>query len=145
MRFARVLTRNAVLEDWCRQCHSRVNLWVGLKHQYCATGDKYHDFIELANNDDTGFHARSNEAEIEQKEMNRRSGKRCVNALWELGYFELRRPLRAHCVSLDDGKKGPDRHQSLARAIQPHPPTSSLNMRPPVPETLTGIGPELGS
>lgn len=93
-----------LLNEWHRKCDGRVNVWVGLEHLFYATEDKYRDFIELAKKYDTGFHTHSNEAEIELREMDKRYGKRSVHVLRDLGFFETKNTLLAHCVWLDDSE-----------------------------------------
>lgn len=102
--FETLETNTQLLEDWHRKCDGRINVWVGLEHLFYATEDKYRDFIDLAAKFDTGFHTHSNEAEIELCEMDRRYGKRSVHVLRDLGFFEPRNTLLAHCVWLDDSE-----------------------------------------
>ncbi|MGI9354390.1 MAG: amidohydrolase family protein [Rhizobiaceae bacterium] len=93
-----------LLSEWHRKCDGRINVWVGLEHLFYATEDKYRDFIDLAKKYDTGFHTHSNEAEIELREMDKRYGKRSIHVLRDLGFFEPRNTLLAHCVWLDDSE-----------------------------------------
>ncbi|WP_299984847.1 amidohydrolase [uncultured Ruegeria sp.] len=93
-----------LLEDWHRKSDGRINVWVGLEHLFYASPEKHRDFIDLALKYDTGFHTHSNEAEIELREMDRRYGKRSVHVLKDLGFFEPRSTLLAHCVWLDESE-----------------------------------------
>lgn len=97
-------TNEQLLQDWHRKCDGRVNVWVGLEHLFYASEDKYRNFIDLAKKYDTGFHTHSNEAEIELREMEKRYGKRPIHALRELGFFEPKKTLLAHCVWLNDAE-----------------------------------------
>lgn len=102
--FETLETNEKLLEDWHRKSNGRINVWVGLEHLFYASPEKHRDFIDLALKYDTGFHTHSNEAEIELKEMDRRYGKRSVHVLRDLGFFEPRNTLLAHCVWLDDSE-----------------------------------------
>lgn len=67
-------------------------------------------------------------------------------SLWENRYNErYNGTLRQEVLKLDvhDNEADPDRHQSMAHAIQSHAPHPALNMRQPAPETLIRNGPGL--
>ncbi|CUK04026.1 5-methylthioadenosine/S-adenosylhomocysteine deaminase [Ruegeria denitrificans] len=100
--FETLESNEQLLKDWHRKSNGRINVWVGLEHLFYASPEKHRDFIDLALKYDTGFHTHSNEAEIELREMDRRYGKRSVHVLRDLGFFEPRNTLLAHCVWLDD-------------------------------------------
>ncbi|WP_127902508.1 amidohydrolase family protein [Solirhodobacter olei] len=93
-----------LLEDWHGGAEGRISVWVGLEHLFYASPERHRAFIDLALKYDTGFHTHSNEAEIELREMDRRYGKRSIHVLRDLGFFEPRHTLLAHCVWLDDGE-----------------------------------------
>lgn len=93
-----------LLQDWHGKANGRINVWVGLEHLFYASEDKHRAFVDLALKYNTGFHTHSNEAEIELREMARRYGKRSIHVLRDLGFFEPRKTLLAHCVWLDDSE-----------------------------------------
>lgn len=93
-----------LLEDWHGGAEGRISVWVGLEHLFYASPKRHRAFIDLALKYDTGFHTHSNEAEIELREMDRRYGKRSIHVLRDLGFFEPKHTLLAHCVWLDDGE-----------------------------------------
>lgn len=102
--FETIESNERLLEDWHGKANGRINVWVGLEHLFYATEDKHRAFIDLALKHKTGFHTHSNEAEIELREMDRRYGKRSIHVLEDLGFFEPRNTLLAHCVWLDDSE-----------------------------------------
>ncbi len=102
--FETLASNEQLLDDWHRKSEGRINVWVGLEHLFYASSEKHRDFIDLALKYDTGFHTHSNEAEIELREMDHRYGKRSVHVLKDLGFFEPRNTLLAHCVWLDDSE-----------------------------------------
>lgn len=102
--FETLESNERLLEDWHGKSGGRINVWVGLEHLFYATEDKHRAFIDLALKHKTGFHTHSNEAEIELVEMDRRYGKRSIHVLRDLGFFEPRNTLLAHCVWLDDSE-----------------------------------------
>ena len=102
--FETLETNERLLQDWHGGAGGRINVWVGLEHLFYASPKKHRAFIDLALKYDTSFHTHSNEAEIELREMDRRYGKRSIHVLRDLGFFEPKHTLLAHCVWLNDSE-----------------------------------------
>ena len=94
----------ALIERWHRKAGGRINVWVGLEHLFYADEDGQRRAIALAKQHGTGFHTHCSEAEIEIAEFATRYGKRPMQALDDLGFFETPLAMIAHAVWLDDSE-----------------------------------------
>jgi len=92
----------ALISQWHGGAGGRVNVWVGLEHQYYATEAACRRAVDLCDHYRTGFHTHSNESQSEIPEAMRRHGMSPVRALEKLGLLSPERVLLAHCVWLDD-------------------------------------------
>ncbi|WP_227519436.1 amidohydrolase family protein [Marinobacter sp. ANT_B65] len=92
----------ALISQWHGGAGGRVNVWVGLEHQYYATEAACRRAVDLCDHYSTGFHTHSNESQSEIPEAMRRHGMSPVRALEKLGLLSPERVLLAHCVWLDD-------------------------------------------
>ncbi|RBW49379.1 amidohydrolase [Marinobacter sp. F3R11] len=92
----------ALISQWHGGAGGRVNVWVGLEHQYYATEAACRRVVDLCDHYSTGFHTHSNESQNEIPEAMRRHGMSPVRALEKLGLLSPERVLLAHCVWLDD-------------------------------------------
>ncbi|TYC58991.1 amidohydrolase [Rhodobacterales bacterium] len=90
-----------LIEDWHRKADGRVNVWVGLEHLFYSDEAGQKRAIDMAKKYNTGFHTHCSEAEIEVAEFKTRYGKKPMQVLNDLGFFETPRCLLAHAVWLD--------------------------------------------
>lgn len=94
----------ALIETWHGGAGGRVQVWVGLEHLFYADEAGQRRAIDMAIRHGTGFHTHCSEAEIEVAEFLRRYGRRPMQALDDLGFFETPRAMIAHAVWLDEAE-----------------------------------------
>ncbi|MDO6443131.1 amidohydrolase [Marinobacter sp. 2_MG-2023] len=92
----------ALISQWHGGAGGRVNVWVGLEHQFYATEAACQRAVDLCNHYSTGLHTHSNESQSEIPEAMRRHGMSPVRSLEKLGLLSPEQVLLAHCVWLDD-------------------------------------------
>ncbi|MFN6979777.1 MAG: amidohydrolase family protein, partial [Gemmobacter sp.] len=78
----------ALIETWHGGAGGRVNVWVGLEHLFYADEAAQVRAIDMAGKHGTGFHTHCSEAEIEVAEFLTRYGKKPMQVLDDLGFFE---------------------------------------------------------
>lgn len=91
----------ALIAAWHGKAGGRVDVWVGLEHLFYADEAAQRRAIDLARAANTGFHTHCSEAEIEIAEFATRYGKRPMQVLHDLGFFDCPRTMIAHAVWLD--------------------------------------------
>ena len=94
----------ALIEAWHGGAGGRVTVWVGLEHLFYADEAGQARAIDMARRHGTGFHTHCSEAEIEVAEFTRRYGRRPMQVLADLGFFDCPHTLIAHAVWLDEAE-----------------------------------------
>ncbi|MDB5407955.1 MAG: cytosine deaminase [Rhodospirillales bacterium] len=80
----------------------RINVWVGLEHQFYATPEACRRAAALCDRYGVGLHTHSNESRDEVTEARRRYGVSPIRSLEHLGLLAPEHVLIAHCVWLED-------------------------------------------
>jgi len=136
----------ALIRAWHGGAEGRVNVWVGLEHQFYVTPEACQRALALCGRYGVGLHTHSNESREEIGETLRRHGLSPVRALEKLGVLDAAPVLLAHCVWLE-----PDEIACLAaRGVGvAHNPTSNMKLASgaaPVADLIAaGIAVGLGS
>jgi len=115
----------ALIAKWHGGAGGRVNVWVGLEHQYYATEAACRRAVDMCNHFSTGLHTHSNESQSEIPEARRRHGLSPVRSLEKLGLLSPERVLLAHCVWLDDDELQLLADQNIGVA---HNPSSNMKL-----------------
>lgn len=115
----------ALIADWHGQAGGRVNVWVGLEHPFYADAAGQRRAIDLARAANTGFHTHCSEADIEAAEFRARHGRKPMQVLHDLGFFDCPRVMIAHAVWLD-----PEEVDLIARhpVSVAHNPVSNMKL-----------------
>jgi 5-methylthioadenosine/S-adenosylhomocysteine deaminase len=79
----------------------RINVWVGLEHQFYATPEACRRAAGLCDRYGVGLHTHSNESRDEVAEAQRRHGMSPMRSLEKLGLLAPEQVLIAHCVWLE--------------------------------------------
>lgn len=91
-----------LIERWHGQAQGRIQVWVGLEHQFYATDAACQRAVQMCAHYGVGLHTHSNESQSEYPTAQRRHGLTPIRALEKLGLLDPAQMLLAHCVWLED-------------------------------------------
>jgi len=97
-------TNEALIDSWNGGAGGRVSVWVGLEHLFYAEEAGQRRAIDMAIRHGVPFHTHCSEAEIEVGAFLDRYGKRPMQAMADLGFFEAPLCMFAHAVWLDQSE-----------------------------------------
>lgn len=135
-----------LIRDWHGKANGRINVWVGLEHQFYATPEACQRAIDLCAKYGVGLHTHSNESQDEVKECYKRYGVSPIKSLENLGILDIKNVLLAHCVWLEDDEIAMLKSHDIGVA---HNPTSNMKIAsgpaPVVDMIKAGIAVGIGS
>jgi 5-methylthioadenosine/S-adenosylhomocysteine deaminase len=114
-----------LIRDWHGGANGRINVWVGVEHQFYFTEEACRRAVGMCERYGVGLHTHSNESLVEIPEVRRRHGMLPVQALEKLGLLAPEHVLLAHCVWLE-----PAEIELIARhkVGVAHNPTSNMKL-----------------
>ena len=75
----------ALIQDWHGAANGRINVWVGVEHQFYFTQEACRRAIAMAERHGVGLHTHTNESSLEIPEMRKRYGLLPMQSLEKLG------------------------------------------------------------
>ena len=114
-----------LIRDWHGAGNGRINVWVGIEHQFYVTPAACSRAVALCERYSVGLHTHSNESRAEIGEVRKRHDLLPVGALEMLGLLEPQHVLLAHCVWLEEEEIGLLRDYRIGVA---HNPTSNMKL-----------------
>ncbi len=132
-----------LIQDWHGAGNGRINVWVGVEHQFYFTPEACRRAVTLCETYGVGLHTHSNESKLEIPEALKRHGLLPMQALEKLGLLAPEHVLLAHCVWLDPAEITLMQKYRIGVA---HNPTSNMKLasgQAPV-ETLIAAGIAVG-
>jgi 5-methylthioadenosine/S-adenosylhomocysteine deaminase len=114
-----------LIRDWHGAAGGRINVWVGIEHQFYVTQAACTRAVAMCERYGVGLHTHSNESRAEIGEVRKRHDLLPMQALETLGLLEPEHVLLAHCVWLEEEEIGllKDYHIGVA-----HNPTSNMKL-----------------
>jgi 5-methylthioadenosine/S-adenosylhomocysteine deaminase len=135
-----------LIQQWHGKANGRINVWVGVEHQFYATAEACKRAIDMCAKYGVGLHTHSNESRDEVKESYKRYGVSPIKSLENLGLLDVETVLLAHCVWLEDEEIALLKKHNIGVA---HNPTSNMKLAsgpaPVVDLIAAGIAVGLGS
>ncbi len=114
-----------LIQDWHGAANGRINVWVGVEHQFYFTEAACRRAVIMCDKYGVGLHTHSNESKLEIPEAQKRFGLLPVQALEKLGLLEPEHVLLAHCVWLDQKEIDLIARHNIGVA---HNPTSNMKL-----------------
>jgi len=135
-----------LIQEWHGKANGRINVWVGLEHQFYVDEAACKRAIDMCERYGVGLHTHSNESRDEVKEAYKRYGISPIQALKNKGILDIENVLLAHCVWLEDEEVALLRDNGIGVA---HNPTSNMKIAsgpaPVVDMIKAGIAVGIGS
>ncbi|MEN6543856.1 amidohydrolase [Parvibaculum sp.] len=135
-----------LIQEWHGKANGRINVWVGLEHQFYVDEAACKRAIDMCARYGVGLHTHSNESRDEVKESYKRYGISPIKALKNKGILDIENVLLAHCVWLEDEEIALLRDNGIGVA---HNPTSNMKIAsgpaPVVDMIKAGIAVGIGS
>ena len=135
-----------LIQEWHGKANGRINVWVGLEHQFYVDEAACKRAIDMCARYGVGLHTHSNESRDEVKEAYKRYGIGPIKALKNKGILDIENVLLAHCVWLEDEEIALLRDNNIGVA---HNPTSNMKIAsgpaPVVDMIKAGIAVGIGS
>jgi 5-methylthioadenosine/S-adenosylhomocysteine deaminase len=114
-----------LINDWHGAANGRINVWVGVEHQFYFTPEACRRAIAMAERYGVGLHTHTNESNLEIPEMRKRHGLLPMQALEKLGLLQPAPVLLAHCVWLEPEEIALMQKYQVGVA---HNPTSNMKL-----------------
>ncbi len=114
-----------LIRDWHGAANGRINVWVGVEHQFYFTPEACKRAVRLCETYGVGLHTHSNESRLEIPEAFKRHGLLPIQALEKLGLLAPEHVLLAHCVWLDPAEIELMQKYRIGVA---HNPTSNMKL-----------------
>lgn len=114
-----------LIRDWHGAANGRINVWVGVEHQFYFTPEACRRAVRLCETYGVGLHTHSNESRLEIPEAFKRHGLLPMQALEKLGLLQPEHVLLAHCVWLDPAEIELMQKYRIGVA---HNPTSNMKL-----------------
>ena len=115
----------ALIRDWHGAANGRINVWVGVEHQFYFTAEACRRAIAMAERYGVGLHTHTNESNVEIPEMRKRYGLLPMQSLERLGLLQASPVLLAHCVWLEPEEIALMQKYQVGVA---HNPTSNMKL-----------------